>query len=140
MVSVPWVTTTPFAPSASRRSISPASAARSSKLREAPGTWRTSSTSTATPVSARPGTAATSWSADKAGTTPPVGPVVIAIVPPSPNTTTRRRAARITYGKWAELGHMVNFYADRTPPLAWNEVGECWAGTRHPVVEVESAL
>jgi hypothetical protein len=51
-----------------------------------------------------------------------------------------RRAARITYGKWAELGHMVNFYADRTPPLAWNEVGECWAGTRHPVVEVESAL
>jgi hypothetical protein len=31
---------------------------------------------------------------------------------------------------------MVNFYADRTPPMRWTDVGTCWAGTSHAVVAV----
>lgn len=46
-----------------------------------------------------------------------------------------RRAVRVDAG-WAEVGALVNFYSDRTPPLKWAEVGECWLGTRHPVVAV----
>lgn len=60
MVSVPWVITTPSAPATSRASIAVASAVRSSMVRDAPGTWRKSSTSMEMPDSARPGTAATS--------------------------------------------------------------------------------
>jgi hypothetical protein len=49
-----------------------------------------------------------------------------------------RRAVRVA-GGWAEVGSLVGFYGDRTPPMRWAEVGECWAGTRHPVVAVETA-
>lgn len=44
-----------------------------------------------------------------------------------------RRAMRVE-GGWAEHGYLVNYYGDRTPPMQWREVGECWAGTRHAVV------
>jgi len=48
-----------------------------------------------------------------------------------------RRAERIPGSTaWIERGAMVNFYADRTPPMRWSEVGVCWAWTPHPVVEV----
>jgi hypothetical protein len=46
-----------------------------------------------------------------------------------------RRAERVD-GGWAELGALVNYYSDRTPPMPWREVGNCWCGTRHPVVAV----
>jgi hypothetical protein len=49
-----------------------------------------------------------------------------------------RRAVRVP-GGWAEVGSLVNFYIDRTPPLSWREVGTCWAGVRHPLVEVKDA-
>lgn len=45
-----------------------------------------------------------------------------------------RQAVRVEQDKWIETGAMVGYYADRTPPLHWAEVGTCWAGTRHPVV------
>jgi len=48
-----------------------------------------------------------------------------------------RRAVGVD-GGWAEHGYLVNYYADRTPPMQWREVGECWAGTRHPVVAAEA--
>jgi hypothetical protein len=41
---------------------------------------------------------------------------------------------RVAEDKWAEHGALVNFYADRTPPMPWRDVGICWCGTRHPVV------
>ena len=48
-----------------------------------------------------------------------------------------RRAIRVGGSVyWTEHGYMVNYYADRTPPIRWIEVGTCWAGTRHPVVAV----
>ena len=48
-----------------------------------------------------------------------------------------RRAARRTDGEgWDEHGAMVNFYADITPPMGWDQVGVCWANTAHPVVAV----
>jgi hypothetical protein len=45
-----------------------------------------------------------------------------------------RRAERVKNG-WTEHGAKVNFYRDRTPPMPWAEVGTCWAGTHHPVVD-----
>ena len=46
-----------------------------------------------------------------------------------------RRAVRLPDGRgWAEEGHMVNFYADITPPMPWERVGRCWDDTPHPVV------
>jgi len=48
-----------------------------------------------------------------------------------------RHAVRVAEDEWTERGCMVNYYADRTPPMPWNEVGECWSGTRHPVVAAE---
>lgn len=48
-----------------------------------------------------------------------------------------RRAVRTPGSNhWAEEGHLVNFYQDKTPPLSWDETGTCWAGTKHPVVPV----
>jgi len=47
-----------------------------------------------------------------------------------------RHAVRVAEDKWAEHGALVNFYANRTPPMRWAEVGACWVGTRHPVVAV----
>jgi hypothetical protein len=46
-----------------------------------------------------------------------------------------RSAERVKNG-WTEHGAKVNFYRDRTPPMRWAEVGTCWVGTHHPVVEV----
>jgi hypothetical protein len=46
-----------------------------------------------------------------------------------------RRAERVENG-WTEHGPKVNFYSDRTPPMPWAEVGTCWVGTHHPVVDV----
>jgi hypothetical protein len=46
------------------------------------------------------------------------------------------RAAVKADGGWIEIGALVNFYADRTPPMSWQDVGNCWAGGRHPVVPV----
>jgi len=46
------------------------------------------------------------------------------------------RAVRVPIG-WSERGDLVNFYLERTPPLPWWRVGECWAGEFHPVVSVE---
>jgi hypothetical protein len=46
-----------------------------------------------------------------------------------------RRAVRVgASAYWTEHGYMVNYYADRTPPMLWVDVGTCWAGTKHPVV------
>jgi len=50
-----------------------------------------------------------------------------------------RRAVRVD-GGWAEHGYLVNYYADRTPPMTWAECGTCWAGTRHPVVAAEAQM
>lgn len=48
-----------------------------------------------------------------------------------------RRAVRLANGtRWEELGAMVNFYRDITPPLPWEHVGRCWAENYHPVVAV----
>jgi hypothetical protein len=46
-----------------------------------------------------------------------------------------RRALRVD-GGWIEVGPLVDFYADRTPPMTWARVGMCWAEMSHPVVEV----
>lgn len=48
-----------------------------------------------------------------------------------------RRAVRLPGGGWIELGHMVNFYIDITPPMSWERTGTCWKGTSHPVVECD---
>jgi hypothetical protein len=47
-----------------------------------------------------------------------------------------RQAVRVATNKWIEMGALVGYYADRTPPMRWAEVGACWVGTRHPVVAV----
>lgn len=48
-----------------------------------------------------------------------------------------RRAERVgATGGWTEQGVMVDFYGDRTPPMPWSRVGQCWAGTAHPVVAI----
>lgn len=46
-----------------------------------------------------------------------------------------RRAVRIDHG-WIEVGAMVNFYVDITPPMPWERTGRCFADTPHPVVAV----
>src|SRR4051794_37711122 len=89
MVSVPWVTTTPAAPPATWMSTVPARSVRSANVSEAPGRLRNVLTSTVMPVSASPGTAATSSCAVRVGTTPPESAWVIAMVPPRPSTMTR---------------------------------------------------
>src|SRR6266545_3301623 len=96
MVSVPCTTTMPSTPSANRSPMTPASAVRSSNPSEAPGSRRKSWVCTAMSESARPGTAASSWSAESAGATPPAAAAVIAIVPPRLMTRTRRGLASDT--------------------------------------------
>jgi len=49
-----------------------------------------------------------------------------------------RQAVRISADKWIETGALVAYYAERTPPMLWREVGICWAWTRHPVVAVST--
>jgi hypothetical protein len=50
-----------------------------------------------------------------------------------------RRAVRLANGTgWEELGALVNFYRDRTPPMPWSRVGRCWDDTPHPVVAVRA--
>jgi hypothetical protein len=62
------------------------------------------------------------------------GPTVraVALVGADPSL---QRAVRIGHDKWVERGTKVNFYADRTPPMRWHQVGLCWANRSHPVVE-----
>jgi hypothetical protein len=57
----------------------------------------------------------------------------VAIVGADPSL---QRAVRIGPDKWVERGSKVNFYADRTPPMPWYQVGFCWANRSHPVIEV----
>src|SRR5215831_975110 len=89
MVSVPWMTTAPLAPLPSAPLIAPASSNRSLKVRDAPGLRRKSTVRSSAPMAPRPGTAASSSGAERAGDTPPPGACVMAIVPPSPKTATR---------------------------------------------------
>src|SRR5690606_20746451 len=87
IVSVPWVTTTPRQPCAASSRIAAASSSRSSKPRCAPGICRNDRASTrATSTSC--GTAATSISAVRVGTTPPSALGLMAMVPPSASTVT----------------------------------------------------
>ena len=48
-----------------------------------------------------------------------------------------RRAVRVE-GGWIEVGPLVDFYTDRTPPMSWSRVGMCWAEISHAVVEVRN--
>src|SRR5215469_4040424 len=88
MVSVPWVTTTPAAPLPSTPLIAAASSKMSPKVRDAPGLRRKSTVRSSASMPSRPGTAASSSGADRAGDTPPPGACVMAIVPPRPKTAT----------------------------------------------------
>jgi hypothetical protein len=48
-----------------------------------------------------------------------------------------RRWERLVDGSgWAQYGHMVDYYTDITPPSLWSCLGECFAGTQHPVIAV----
>jgi hypothetical protein len=42
-------------------------------------------------------------------------------------------------GGWQQYGAMVNYYVEISPALPWPEVGQCWAGTIHPVVAVRES-
>src|SRR5262249_23034159 len=88
MVSVPWVTTAPVQPPSSAPLIAAASSNTSPNESDAPGFRRKSTIRGSASTPAKPGTAASSSGADRAGATPPPGACVIAIVPPSPNTAT----------------------------------------------------
>jgi hypothetical protein len=46
-----------------------------------------------------------------------------------------RVAVRVDDG-WVEHGALVNYYRDRTPPMPWSQVGDCWAGNSHAVVPI----
>ncbi len=42
-------------------------------------------------------------------------------------------------GGWHGRGHAAN-HPDATPPVAWAQTGQCWAGHEHPVIDVTAAL
>jgi len=49
------------------------------------------------------------------------------------------RAERVDDG-WHTRGLLAN-HAEHTPPRPWSELGRCWAGTKHAVVEAaDSAI
>ncbi|HEY0581205.1 MAG TPA: hypothetical protein VGE94_03425 [Chloroflexota bacterium] len=64
------------------------------------------------------------------------GPRVRAVVRYGDQPRLRRVQRVDNNAGWSELGAMVNFYQDRTPPMSWAHVGHCWADTPHPVVAV----
>jgi hypothetical protein len=76
-----------------------------------------------------PPTGTSHWHPDRDPEPRNVGVVVRYGQPPE-----LRQAVRVDVDKWIETGALVGYYADRTPPMPWREVGVCWVGTRHPVV------
>jgi hypothetical protein len=48
-----------------------------------------------------------------------------------------RRWERVgTTSTFKQLGSMVEFYHDITPPTPWPDLGRCFAGTEHPIIAV----
>lgn len=64
------------------------------------------------------------------------GPRIRAVVRCGDRPDLRRLERASGSDGWTEQGVMVSFYEDRTPPMSWSDVGQCWAGTQHPVVAV----
>jgi hypothetical protein len=76
------------------------------------------------------------WRADRDDEPgPPVCVVSCYGQDPQQRRAVRRRSLRGDAG-WSEYGALVTCDPVLTPPLGWDGVGRCWAGTYHPIVAV----
>jgi hypothetical protein len=64
------------------------------------------------------------------------GPAVRLVVRVGDEPHLRRWERVGTTSTFKQVGSMVEFYQDITPPTAWSALGRCFAGTEHPVIAV----
>jgi hypothetical protein len=66
------------------------------------------------------------------------GPAVGSVVRVGDEPHLRRWERVGTTSTFKQLGSMVDFYQDITPPTPWSDLGRCFAGTEHPVIAIDA--